>query len=120
MMMQETTKTIDLPKMRVTESDKLREWLVCSVETDEMFPTVQNGDELNVNTRKDFKNGDIVLFYDEKNEKVIIRRIYYLNGCVAFMSDNGRYEPIICNSEQKLNEFFYIGKVMNIGRYIKK
>lgn len=122
MMAQEVMKTVNLPAVTAEDCEgrELKEWLVLPVKTDEMFPTAQVGDVLNVNTREDFKNGDIVIIYDEKNEQVLMRRIYNLEKCVVFTSDNRRYEPIICGTEEELCAYTYFGKVVTIGRYVQK
>lgn len=99
---------------------ELREWLVLKMQTDEMCPTIYPNDDLIINTKEDFKNGDVVLCWNEKSNKAIVRRIYALKNCVLFISDNRKYEPIICGTEEELNEYLFIGVIVSTGREIKK
>lgn len=97
---------------------ELREWLCLKAPNDEMSPTVKKGDDILVNTKADYKNGDMVLIFD--GEKPLIRYIYSLERCVIFTSDNPKDEPIACVTDEELNAYTYIGKVTSVGRAVGK
>ncbi len=109
---QEQVQTVAPPM----EKAKLRERLELIAQTDEMSPTIQKGDDITVNTEKEFANGDIVLLFD--GEKALMRRIYDKNKCVVFTADNKEYEPIICCNDEELDKLLYIGVVTNSRRKI--
>ncbi len=122
MMAQEMQQSEIMPSVAVndTQTCQLREWLVLKMQTDEMCPAIYPNDDLIINTKEDFKNGDIAVCWHDKSNKVIIRRIYVLENCVVFTSDNRKYEPIICGTDEELNQYAYIGKISSAGRQIHK
>lgn len=120
MMAQEMQQSEVIPNVTPNgEKVELREWMSLKMLTDEMSPTICQNNDLLINTKYDFKNGNIVVLWHYKRRKVIIRRIYEIPHYMVFASDNRKYKPIICRTE-KLKEYMFIGVVVNSGREIKK
>lgn len=87
-------------------------FILVTVPTESMKTTIMPGDKLYVTkiyNEDDFERGDIIVFYSDELEKVLVKRLIGLPGEEVHIDENG----IVYIDGEKLNELYAINTGQN-------